>query len=212
MTAKIVIAARPENWAGTDWLRCPDVPGLRGCAVLLPDTGEAAPDPTGMAFVWVDDADKVDVTAAFPGPVEAWLVDETVQWDGQRDGGEGVSSGIVRVSFVRRRPGLSRDEFARHWTEVHAPLARMHHPALWRYVQNVVVRPLTPDARDIDGVAELGFRSRDDLEERMYDSDEGRAIVGADIGTFLDVSAGHRVVCREHVVRAGPDTDHRQTS
>jgi hypothetical protein len=49
----------------------------------------------------------------------------------------------------------------------------------------------------IDGIVELGFATVDDLEHRMYDSEEGRAVIGADVRTFIDVAAGSRVVTRD---------------
>jgi len=120
---------------------------------------------------------------------EAYRVDERVQWD---HGG----ATITRVSFVRRAPGLTHAQFADHWTTVHAPLARQHHPGICRYVQNVVVETLTPGAPDVDGIAELGFASLDDLRARMYDSPAGQAAITADVGTFIDVPAGWRMLAR----------------
>ncbi len=117
---------------------------------------------------------------------QAWLVEERPRWD-ELDG-----PGITRFSFLRRIPGIDRDEFARRWDK-HVALARVHHPALRRYVQNIVISP----ADGIDGIVELGFESVDDLEQRMYDSDEGRAVIGADVRTFIDVAAGSRVVTRD---------------
>jgi uncharacterized protein (TIGR02118 family) len=120
----------------------------------------------------------------------SWLVEERPQWD------ELDKPGITRFSFLRRTPAIGHDEFARHWTEIHAPLARRHHPTLRRYVQNIVLAP-AGDAEAIDGIVELGFASLDDLEHHMYDSDEGRAAIGADVRTFIDVAAGWRVITRD---------------
>ncbi len=120
---------------------------------------------------------------------EAYRVDERVQWD---DGG----ATITRISFVRRAPGLTHEEFADHWTQVHARLARRHHPGICRYVQNVVVHPLTPGAPAVDGIAELGFRSLDDLRDRMYDSPADQATIAADVRSFIDVEAGWRMLAR----------------
>ena len=131
--------------------------------------------------------------APVPADADAYQVDERPQWD---RGGEAV----VRIAFVRRAPGLSHDEFADHWTNVHAPLARKHHPTLVRYVQNVVIDPLTPGAPEVDGVAELGFRTLRDVHERMYDSPAGAEIIRRDIQRFLDVAAGWRIL----VQRARP--------
>jgi uncharacterized protein (TIGR02118 family) len=124
-----------------------------------------------------------------PAGAEAYDVDERPQWD---RGGETV----VRISFVRRAPGLSREEFADHWTNVHAPLARKHHPTLVRYVQNVVTDPVTTGAPEVDGIAELGFRSLRDVHERMYDSPAGAEIIRRDIQRFLDVAAGWRILAQ----------------
>jgi uncharacterized protein (TIGR02118 family) len=122
-----------------------------------------------------------------PPSAQAYRVEERRQWD---RGGET----IVRIAFVRRSPGLSRAEFAEHWTNVHAPLARKHHPTLVRYVQNIVIEPVTPGAPEVDGVAELGFRSLKDVHQRMYDSPAGAEIIRRDIQRFLDVPAGWRML------------------
>ncbi|HEX6310843.1 MAG TPA: EthD domain-containing protein [Acidimicrobiia bacterium] len=121
--------------------------------------------------------------------VEAYRADERVQWD--RGGAT-----VARVSFVRRAPGSSREEFARHWSEEHAPLARRHHPGICRYVQHVVADALTPGAPEVDGIAELGFASLADFRERMYDSPEGQQVIATDVRRFLDVGAGWRMLAR----------------
>ena len=97
---------------------------------------------------------------------------------------------------MRRAPRLSREEFADHWTNVHAPLARKHHPTLVRYVQNVVTEPATPGAPEVDGIAELGFRSMRDVHERMYASPAGTEIIRRDIQRLLAVPAGWRILAK----------------
>jgi uncharacterized protein (TIGR02118 family) len=109
---------------------------------------------------------------------------------------------VRRISFVRAAPDVSHDEMARHWGEVHWPIARVHHPALWSYVQNVVVAPITPDAPEVDGIAELHFRSVADLRDRFYDSDAGKQVVADDVRRFLDRGAGWRVLARETWLRS----------
>ena len=130
-------------------------------------------------------------TALGTPPVEAYLVEERPQWD------DFPAPVVTQVSFVRRVHDLSRDEFAEHWSSVHAPLARAHHPGVCRYVQNVVVEALTPDAPACDGIAELSFRSESDREQRMYDSLEGKEIIRADVRRFIDRSEGWRILARE---------------
>ena len=61
------------------------------------------------------------------------------------------------ISLARRKPGISREEFARYWVEEHAPLVRSCLPGLRLYVLHVA-RP-SPDGSEpeFDGVIELGF-------------------------------------------------------
>jgi uncharacterized protein (TIGR02118 family) len=127
--------------------------------------------------------------APVPADAEAYRVEDRPQWD---RGGEK----LTRIAFVRRAAGLTREEFADHWTTVHAPLAREHHPVLVRYVQNIVIEPITAGAPEVDGIAELGFRSLKDVNQRMYDSPAGAQIIRRDIQRFLDVPAGWRMLAQ----------------
>ncbi len=76
---------------------------------------------------------------------------------------------IVRMGLLRRRPDISRDQFRKHWRDVHGPLARQM-PKLRGYHQNHIVddRQLGVDhARgewDIDGISELWFDSAEEME------------------------------------------------
>ena len=45
-----------------------------------------------------------------------------------------------------------------------------------------------------------------DLQERMYDSDDGRRIVGEDVRKFIDVETGWRVLTTEYLL-ALPDSN-----
>ncbi|HEY2428647.1 MAG TPA: EthD domain-containing protein, partial [Acidimicrobiales bacterium] len=140
---------------------------------------------------------------------EAWLVDTRPQWDGLAAGVESAGRaaggdeptrplpGIKQVSFLRRLPTLDHAGFVAAW-ERHAGLARRHHPVLWRYTQNMVVRPLTPTTPELDGIADLTMRLRQDFVDRMYDSPEGRRIIGEDVRGFIDVPAGWRLHAREY--------------
>ena len=163
----------------------------------LPDLTTAGADlvylPTGEGVTGRDGISSIAVyrsnDAPLPDGAEAYRVDERVQWDRSEPA-------LTRISFVRRPRELTHEDFAFHWTQVHALLARKHHPGICRYVQNVVVHKLTPDAPDVDGIAELGFASLEDFRERMYDSSEGQGIIAADVREFIDVTAGWRMLAR----------------
>lgn len=123
------------------------------------------------------------------GGADVYAAEPHEQWDDLHGTPE-----VVQLVFVRRHPDLTHDQFVEHWTTVHPPLARAHHPGLGRYVQHVITDALTPDAPAFDGMAELAFATRDDQRDRMYGSDEDRAAIAADVATFLDVAAGRRLI------------------
>lgn len=170
-----------------------DDAGLEALEALLGNASEAvvyrADEPGTLAAVaclWLDRPDTFPDT-----PLAGYAVAGRVQIDGALGPGA-----VAQVSLVRRRPAISPEQFAEHWSTVHAPLARRHHPTLVRYVQNMVTATLTPGAPELDGIAELGFGDERDLHERRYDSALGRAVIGRDVAAFIDVSAGERLVAR----------------
>jgi uncharacterized protein (TIGR02118 family) len=92
---------------------------------------------------------------------------------------------IKLVFTLRRREGMTREEFQRYWREQHAPLVRRHADALRirRYVQvhardtpldEAIAGPRGSEPRFYDGVAELWW---DSLEELVaaFSSDAGQA-------------------------------------
>jgi uncharacterized protein (TIGR02118 family) len=110
---------------------------------------------------------------------------------------------VKMVSFVTRAERLTHEQFVRHWTERHAPLARAHHAGLADYTQNVVRRAFTPGGAGVDGIAELRFRTREDFEERFYDSDEGRDIIRRDVREFIAAPSGQAALMHEVRITAG---------
>ena len=64
---------------------------------------------------------------------------------------------VKLVYCVRRKPGLSREEFIRYWAEVHAPIgARI--PGLRKLVHSyALAAPGDIRPADFDGMAELWF-------------------------------------------------------
>ena len=85
---------------------------------------------------------------------------------------------MVKLVFpLRRLPGLTRAEFQRYWLETHGPLVRRHARALHirRYVQvhtlddplNAVLRESRGTLAPYDGVAELWWDSREEMEAAL---------------------------------------------
>lgn len=102
----------------------------------------------------------------------------------------------------RRLPELDRAEYARRILEGHVPLALAHHPGMRHYVVNVVERD--PEGTPVvDSFAELWFDSRAGYEADLYDSDEGRRVIGEDVARFLGGAEAYGTL--EHVHREGAE-------
>ena len=131
-----------------------------------------------LSQLGIDDDRSFDVTS-------------TVQLDGP-------TGGVVMWVLFGTRRSLGREASLAHWRDVHAPLAREHHVGMCRYVQHVVV-----DGTDerVDAIAELHFASQADLDDRFYDSDDGRAAIAADVATFAGRHAETFIVPKRDEVR-----------
>ena len=72
---------------------------------------------------------------------------------------------IKIVGLLTRKEGITREEFVRHWFDIHGPLAHAV-PGIRRYVQSHIIGTRTradiPETGiEVDGIAELWY---DDLE------------------------------------------------
>jgi uncharacterized protein (TIGR02118 family) len=169
---------------------------------LTVDSAAGLFDPA-RAFVDEDAAAAVLADhATFLGAMHAYRVDERVVKDYDRTWAEGARSpGVKYMSLMQRAPGLSRDEMDAHWRDRHTPIAVEHHGGMWKYVQNVVREPLTPDAPDVDGLVEMHFPTLDDFRERFFTPPESMELVLEDAFRFIDPStAGYPL--SEYVQRA----------
>jgi uncharacterized protein (TIGR02118 family) len=96
-----------------------------------------------------------------------------------------TAKAMIKLVFtVRRRDGMTREEFQRYWREEHAQLVKRHAETLRirRYVQThardtdldeALAGAREGEARYYDGVAELWWESLDDLVEAST-SDAGQ--------------------------------------
>lgn len=92
---------------------------------------------------------------------------------------------IKLVFTLRRRQGMTREDFHRYWSEQHAPLVRRHADTLHirRYVHvhlretdldKALAAPRGSEPRYYDGVAELWWDSLEDFTA-AFSSDAGQA-------------------------------------
>jgi uncharacterized protein (TIGR02118 family) len=91
---------------------------------------------------------------------------------------------IKLTCLLKRKPGLSRDEFETYWRDVHGPLVKSTRSGshVLRYEQH----PAT-QSDGWDGVTEQWFESVEDFYASLAEDDY--KLIDEDTRKFLDVSA-----------------------
>ncbi|HLG92206.1 MAG TPA: EthD domain-containing protein [Acidimicrobiales bacterium] len=94
---------------------------------------------------------------------------------------------VKLICFLRRKPGLTAEEFHRYWREHHGPLVastRSGQHAL-RYEQNHrLAQDYERDPDGFDGVTEQWFASLEDFYASLQEPDYQQ--IAADLERFLD--------------------------
>ena len=120
---------------------------------------------------------------------------------------------MIKLTFcLRRRSGLSREEFQRYWRERHAPLVERHAASMGckRYVQvhtsapeyNEQIRVERGGPEPYDGVAELWF-DENEFQSSSFDLVAVRKAVEiliADEREFIDLSQSPLFYGVEHPI------------
>jgi uncharacterized protein (TIGR02118 family) len=99
---------------------------------------------------------------------------------------------VKLTCFLKRRPGMTAEDFDRHWREVHGPLIAGL-PALARHIVRYEQHPRLRGSDVVgtpgyDGVAVQWFRSLDEFMAFVGEPDYA-AHVAPDEGAFLDRGA-----------------------
>ncbi len=124
-------------------------------AMRIPMSGR----PIGAIMsVWTsaDPGRVADVLVGVADRVAGWEVEEhrpidpPETWDGSR------LDGLANVAVLRRPAELTPEEWLHRWLVDHTPIA-METQATFGYLQNVVVRPVTPDAPVVHALVEELF-------------------------------------------------------
>ncbi len=105
---------------------------------------------------------------------------------------------VKLIFFCRRRPDLTHEEYAEMVLRDHVPLAIEHHPAMRKYVVNLLDSVPSREP-SYDSVGELTFDSLRDYRERLYDSAEGERLIQADVVRFMGGADAYATT--EHVHR-----------
>ncbi len=112
------------------------------------------------------------------------------------------------ITLSKRKPGMSQEEFAKHWYEVHGKLILDKIPprikaTIKKYAQYPVVQ-IPGHPQPYDGIAEFTFEDYESLRafNKFHLSDEAK-IFWDDIANFVDTSTLVWVITEERVVIPG---------
>jgi uncharacterized protein (TIGR02118 family) len=86
--------------------------------------------------------------------------------------------------WLRKKAGMSDEEFRDYWLTTHAPIARDGYPHLRGYVVHLVTRVPEGQERPFDGVAELSWEDRDSFKADM--ASETASVSTKDLDNFTD--------------------------
>ncbi|HEX3841221.1 MAG TPA: hypothetical protein VHU85_10555 [Acidimicrobiales bacterium] len=162
---------------------------VRGLGINVHDAEAArapspAPPPEGEhphvaeVSAWFDCYERRDGVEAVLAELElrsaGYLVVESIYDDygttehsGPRDWDDGTRSpGVLTVALIHRPAGLGYAEWIRRWHGTQSPVSGELQPRT-RYVRNEVVRPLSDDAPDIDGIVEEAWPSTGHVADPM---------------------------------------------
>jgi uncharacterized protein (TIGR02118 family) len=112
---------------------------------------------------------------------------------------------IKTIALIKRRPDISREEFARHYEEVHVPLALRHFRDWKGYVRNHVVEAPAGREPAFDCISEFWYSDRRGLQRAVeFTTSEAAAPVRDDELAFMDKSGNAFFVATETVIAGDP--------
>lgn len=96
---------------------------------------------------------------------------------------------VKLIGLLKRKKGLTPEEFSRYWHDQHAPLVMKLLPQVKKYVQNHAVRLPGGGEPELDGIGELWYDNLEAWKETadFYRSDKGK-VIWEDEDKFIDRS------------------------
>ena len=93
---------------------------------------------------------------------------------------------IKAIALLKRKPGLSREEFVSHYEEVHVPLILKHSTGIAKYVRNFVVSDGATET-DYDCITELWYENMEAFNSTIsvWGTEAGKVIID-DENSFID--------------------------
>lgn len=95
---------------------------------------------------------------------------------------------IKGMSLIKRKSGLTQEEFSRYYEEFHVPLALKHFP-FSRYVRNYIIKPPDAEEPDFDCITEVWFETMKDCQAAAeFSISEAYKVIAEDEERFMDRS------------------------
>ncbi|MEE8470303.1 MAG: EthD domain-containing protein [Dehalococcoidia bacterium] len=95
---------------------------------------------------------------------------------------------IKAMSLLTRKQGVTQEEFAEHYEDVHVPLALRHFP-FKRYVRNYVIKPPDAEEPEFDCITEVWFETMEDCQAAAeFSVSEAYRVIAEDEEKFMDRS------------------------
>ena len=108
---------------------------------------------------------------------------------------------IKVIVLVKRKEGISREEFYKYWKEVHGPFVAKHIPYLKKYVQNHFV-DIPGNDYEGDGIIETWYDDIESFQKSMaFNSAPEAKKLGEDWAKIADMSPPRMWVVEEHVIK-----------
>jgi hypothetical protein len=136
--------------------------------------GDAATHGSIGAMTYLSDG-----PAPVLGAAHHFSVDDALQFS--RLGAGPGRGGVLRVLLIKRADGITREQFARHWRTIHAPLALRMNPSFDHYVTNIVLDP----ASEWDGILQEWFADEAVFDRHDHGLVEHKRSVAEDIPLFV---------------------------
>ena len=108
---------------------------------------------------------------------------------------------IKLIILMKRREGLTHEEFIKYWKEEHGPLAMKTYPRIKKYVQNYGVK-MNDKEPPYDGVVELWYDSYEDWKKGAddYNTTEAGKAFKEDEKKLLDRSKTVYIMVEENQI------------
>ena len=194
-----------------------------------PDSNVRSPSPfhpgeriCAEVALWLNDAGqrgpREDILRAAGFSFAGYLVDESVYTEyggnrhsGPRDWPDGQRSpGVMAITLMERPKRLSHEEWMRRWHGRQSPVSEAMQPRT-RYIRNVVIETLTPDAPPYEGIVEEGWPSAGHVTNPFLFYGAGRnpirlawnmVVMLRSVMSFLDLRRIRTTMMSEYILRS----------